>query len=70
MGEYAYLRVTTLKGLKRFQMKGKLAPRFIGPFKIIAKRGTVAYQLELPERLAGIHDVFHISQLRDRKSVV
>ena len=64
MGEYAYLQVTPLKGLKRFQIKGKLAPRFIGPFKIIAKRGAVAYQLELLEKLTGIHDVFHISQLR------
>ena len=45
-------------------MKGKLAPRFIGPFKVLAKRGAVAYQLELPEKLAGVHDVFHVSQLR------
>ena len=62
--EYAYLRVTPLKGLKRFQVKGKLAPRFIGPFNVIAKRGAVAYQLELPEKLAGVHDVFHVFQLR------
>ena len=62
--DYVYLRVTPLKGLKRFHMKGKLAPRFIGPFKIVAKKGSVAYQLELPEELAGVHDVFHVSQLR------
>ena len=59
--DYAYLRVTPLKGLKRFHVKGKLAPRFIGPFKVLAKRGAVAYQLELPERLADVHDVFHVS---------
>ena len=45
-------------------MRGKLAPRFIGPFKVLAKRGTVAYQLELPQKLVGVHDVFHVSQLR------
>jgi hypothetical protein len=45
-------------------MKGKLAPRYIGPFKILARRGEVAYQLELPENLSGVHDVFHVSQLK------
>ena len=45
-------------------MKGKLAPRYIGPFKIIERRGEVAYQLELPESLSGVHDVFHVSQLK------
>src|ERR1043165_7777873 len=46
--EKAYLRVTPLKGTQRFGIKGKLAPRYIGPFRILAKRGEVAYQLELP----------------------
>ena len=45
-------------------MKGKLAPRYIGLFKIIARHGEVAYQLELPESLSGVHDVFHVSQLK------
>ena len=53
-----------MKGLQRFRIKGKLAPRFIGPFRIVARRGTVAYQLDLPGDLSGIHNVFHISQLR------
>ena len=53
-----------MKGLQRFRIKGKLAPRFIGPFHIVARRGTVAYQLDLPGDLSGIHNVFHISQLR------
>ena len=44
--------------------RGKLAPRYIGPFQIIAKKGKVAYQLELPPELSDVHDVFHISQLR------
>ena len=42
-------------------MKGKLAPRYIGPFKILERRGEVAYQLELAENLSGVHDVFHVS---------
>ena len=64
VGEKAYLRVTPLKGTHRFGIKGKLAPRYIGRFPIIAKRGEVAYQLELPPHLSRVHDVFHVSQLR------
>ena len=64
IGDHAYLKVTPLKGLKRFHVKGKLAPRFIGPFKVLGRCGNVAYQVELPEHLSEVHDVFHISQLR------
>src|SRR6187401_58385 len=64
VGDKAYIRVTPLKGTHRFGIKGKLAPRFIGPFRILAKRGEVAYQLELPPHLSIVHDVFHVSQLR------
>src|SRR3954463_14338033 len=64
LDEKAYLRVTPLKGTQRFGIKGKLAPRYIGPFRILAKRGEVAYQLELPPHLSRLHDVFHVSQLR------
>src|SRR3954463_8719536 len=56
--------VTPLKGTQRFGIKGKLAPRYIGPFRILAKHGEVAYQLELPPHLSRVHDVFHVSQLR------
>jgi hypothetical protein len=63
-GEQAYLRVTPLKGTHRFGIKGKLAPRYIGPFHILARRGEVAYQLQLPPNLSQVHDVFHVSQLR------
>lgn len=63
-GDYVYLRVTPLRGVHRFQTKGKLAPRFVGPFKIMSRRGEVAYQLELSPSMAGIHDVFHVSQLK------
>src|SRR3954471_24644098 len=64
VGDKAYLRVTPLKGTHRFGIKGKMAPRYIGPFLILAKRGQVAYQLELPPHLSRVHDVFHVSQLR------
>ena len=63
-GEYAYLRVTPMKGTHRFGIKGKLAPRYIGLFRILARRGEVAYQLELKPNLSQVHDVFHVSQLR------
>jgi hypothetical protein len=55
-----------MKGIKRFGMKGKLAPRYIGPFLIPEKCGTVAYKLELPPSLTGVHDIFHVSQLKKR----
>ena len=64
VGDFVYLRVTPLKGMQRFHVKGKLAPRYIGPFKILARRGEVSYQLELPEELSDFHDVFHVSLLR------
>jgi hypothetical protein len=53
-----------MRGLHRFKIRRKLAPRYIGPFKILEQRGKVAYQLELPPQLSDVHDVFHISQLR------
>jgi hypothetical protein len=61
IGDRAYLRVSPLRGVKRFGIKGKLAPRFIGPYKILARKGEVAYQLELPEVLYAVHNVFHVS---------
>ncbi|WVZ51680.1 LOW QUALITY PROTEIN: hypothetical protein U9M48_002796, partial [Paspalum notatum var. saurae] len=63
-GDHVYLRVSPMKGVHQFGVKGKLAPRYIGPLKIIEKCGTVAYRLELPPHLAAVHDVFHVSQLK------
>jgi hypothetical protein len=60
----AYLRVSPHLGVKRFGIKGKLAPRFIGLFKVLSRKGEVAYQLELPEILSAIHNMFHVSQLK------
>ncbi|WVZ75477.1 LOW QUALITY PROTEIN: hypothetical protein U9M48_023524 [Paspalum notatum var. saurae] len=62
--DHVYLKVSPMGGICRFNMKGKLAPRYIGPFKILEKKGEVAYRLELPPSLLGVHDVFHVSQLK------
>ncbi|WVZ97808.1 hypothetical protein U9M48_043320 [Paspalum notatum var. saurae] len=56
--------VSPMRGIRRFNMKGKLAPRYIGPFKIVERKGEVAYKLELPSNLSGMHNVFHVSQLK------
>jgi hypothetical protein len=63
VGDHVYLRVSPKKGVKRLGMKGKLAPRYIGPFPILEKCGPVAYELDLPPLLARVHDIFHVSQL-------
>jgi hypothetical protein len=59
-----YLKVSPMRGMKRFKVKGKLSPHYIGPFKILERKGEVAYQLELPDQLSDVHDIFHISQLK------
>jgi hypothetical protein len=64
VGDFVYLKVSPIRGIKRFGVKGKLAPRYIGPYQIQARRGEVAYQLSLPESLSAMHDVFHMSQLK------
>jgi hypothetical protein len=64
VGDFVYLKVPPMRGVHCFKVRGKLALRFIGPFKILEKRGEVAYQLELPPQLSDVHDVFHVSQLK------
>jgi hypothetical protein len=64
VGDFVYLKVSPMRGMKTFKVKGKLSPRYIGPFKFWKKKGEVAYQLELPDSLSDMHDVFHVSQLK------
>ncbi|GJX70780.1 putative reverse transcriptase domain-containing protein [Tanacetum coccineum] len=64
VGDYVLLKVSPWKGVVRFGKKRKLAPRFVGPFEIIEKIGPVAYRLDLLEKLNGVHDTFHVSNLK------
>jgi hypothetical protein len=64
VGDFIYLKVSPMRGMKRFKVKGKLSPRYIGPFQILGRKAEVAYQLELPHSLSDVHDVFHVSQLK------
>ena len=64
IGDRAYLHVSPPRGVKHFRVKGKLAPRFVGPYRVLERMGEVAYKLELPEGLSGVQDVFHVSQLK------
>jgi hypothetical protein len=62
VGDHVYLKVSPMKSVKWFGVKGKLSPHYIGSFPILKKCGTVAYKLELPPSLAGVHDIFHVLQ--------
>jgi hypothetical protein len=62
--DYVYLKVSPMKGVSHFGVKGKLAPRYIGLFPIIERYGPVAYRFQLPETLSDVHNVFHVSQLK------
>jgi hypothetical protein len=64
VGDHVYLRVPPMKGVKRFGVKGKLASRYIGPFPILDKCGTVGYKVDLSTSLTGVHVIFHVSQLK------
>ncbi|XP_022883628.1 uncharacterized protein LOC111400441 [Olea europaea var. sylvestris] len=64
IGEKVFLKVAPMKEILRVGKKGKLSPRFIGPFEILEKIGSVAYHLALPPELSAVHNVFHISMLR------
>ncbi|GJS26139.1 reverse transcriptase domain-containing protein [Tanacetum coccineum] len=64
VGDRVMLKVSPWKGVIRFGKKGKLAPRYVGPFEILERIGLVAYRLRLPEELSGVHDTFHVSNLK------
>jgi hypothetical protein len=60
-----YLKVSPIHGMRRFKVKDKLSPCFIEPFRIFRRVGEMTYQLELPDRQSDVHDVFHVSQLKN-----
>jgi hypothetical protein len=64
VNDHVYLKVSPMKGVNRFGVKGKLAPWYIGPFLILERYGLVAYRLQLPETLFAVQNVFHVSQLK------
>jgi hypothetical protein len=64
VGDHVYLWVFPMKGVRRFGIKGKLAPRYIGLYPILDKYRPTSYQVELLATLSGVHNVFHVSQLK------
>ena len=64
VGDHVFLKVMPKRGVVRFDKRGKLSPRFIGPFEILERVDTVAYRLALPPSMSGVHEVFHVSMLR------
>ncbi|GJW66710.1 hypothetical protein Tco_0121134 [Tanacetum coccineum] len=64
VGDKVMLKVSPWKGVVHFRKRGKLNPRYVGPFKVLEKIGTVAYKLELPQELSRVHNTFHVSNLK------
>ena len=64
VGDHVFLKVMHKRGVVRFGKRGKLSPRFIGPFEILKRIGVVAYRLALPPSMSGVNEIFHISMLR------
>ena len=63
-GDMVYLKISPMKGVFRFGNKGKLSPRYMGPYEILQRVGKVAYELKLPNELASVHPIFHVSTLK------
>ncbi|GJV71173.1 hypothetical protein Tco_1491168 [Tanacetum coccineum] len=64
VGDKVMLKVSPWKGVVRFGKRGKLNPRYVGPFKVLEKVGSIAYKLELPQELSRVHNTFHVSNLK------
>ena len=64
VGNFIFLKVSPMHGVTRFDIKGKLALRYVGPIEISERIGDVAYRLRLPPQLSHVHDVFHVSMLK------
>ena len=65
VGDHVFLKAIPKRGVVRFGKRGKLSPRFIGPFEILERMGTVAYRLTLSPSMSGVHEVFHVSMIRE-----
>jgi hypothetical protein len=64
VADFVYLKVSPTKGVQRFGVEGKLAPRYIGPYEVIEVCGPVAYHIQLPEQFSAVHNLFHVTQLK------
>ena len=64
VGDHVFLKVMPKRGVVKFGKRGKLSPRFIEPFEILERVGTIAYRLALPPSMSGVHEIFHVSMLR------
>ncbi|KAK6123664.1 hypothetical protein DH2020_042592 [Rehmannia glutinosa] len=64
VGDFVFIKVSPMKGIMRFGKKGKLSPMYVRPYMIVERIGKVAYKLELPQEMASIHNVFHVSMLK------
>ena len=64
VGDFVFLKVSPTKGVARFGKRGMISPRYIGPYQISRRVGEVAYKLDLPPELSGVHSIFHVSMLR------
>ena len=64
MGDHVFLNMMPKRRVVRFNKRGKLAPRYIGPFEVLERVGTVSYRLEQPPSLSGVHEVFHVAMLQ------
>ena len=64
IGDLVFVKISPMRGVVRFGKAGKLTPRYVGPFRVMERIGFQAYRVELPEHMAGIHNVFHVSHLR------
>jgi len=64
VGDHVYLKMSPMRGVHRFGVRGKLAPCYVGPYKILARCGSAAYRIQLPDILSAVHNIFHVSQLK------
>ena len=64
VGDHVYIKVSSMRGVHWFGVHGKLAPRYVGPYKILERCGAVAYRLQLLDILSAVHNVFHVFQLK------